>query len=84
MEKEEEEVEKARKEKGRREVTVAVKIVRRSEKEEVRQVTRDGGDRDLRMRDQDIAPESTRLEASQDAANAETDNTPYVNADSKT
>lgn len=78
VEKKEEKTEKMWKEGGgRREVAmaVAVEIIRRNEEEVVRPVKKDGEDRNLRMRDQDIILTSTRLETSQHANTKATDNT---------
>lgn len=68
--------------KGRRrgEVALAVEIVKRNEENMARPVTSDGGDGDLRMRDQDVTPKPARLEASQQATPAGTDNNHLIDA----
>lgn len=58
-------------------MVVAVEITRRNKGTRIRQVTRDGKDRDLRMRDEDVTPELTGLEASQHATIAGTDKTSF-------
>lgn len=86
------ELQKARKELGRaaekeeietqidggrkREMTVAVEIIRKNEEEVAGLPTRDGGDGDQKMRDQDSKPKLTELEVSQHATTAVTDKTP--------
>lgn len=58
MGREEEEAVKAQKDgRGRRELAVAVEIVRKSEEKVARPGTRDGDDGDLKMRDQDVTLE---------------------------
>lgn len=80
IEREEEEEEKTRIEGGgKKEVTVAVEIIRRSEEEMTRLVTRDQEDGDLSMRDQNVTLELAELEVSLHATPVGTDNTPLVN-----
>lgn len=48
-------------------MTVAVKIIKRSEKDVAKLVTRDKKGGDLRMKDQDVTPKPDRLELSHHA-----------------
>lgn len=82
---EEKEAEEARKEGGRRrEIAVSMDIIRRGKENVARLVTRDGEDRNLRMRNQEATLESAGLKASQHSTTAGTHNTPPVNAYSLT
>lgn len=52
-----------------------MEIIRKSEENVAKLVTRNGEEGDLRMRDQDVTPETAGLEESQHATPAETENT---------
>lgn len=60
-------------------MAVEVEIVRRNEEEVARPAIRNGEDRDLRMRDQEVTQVSAILEESQHANTKATDSTPLVN-----
>lgn len=65
-------------------MAVTVEIVRRKKEDVARPVTRDGKDRELRMRDHDVTPESTRLDVSQHTTPAGIDNTTVINGHTTT
>lgn len=82
---EQEETEKAPKERGgRREVPVAVKIVRRSEENVAKPVKRDRKDRNRRIRDQNVTLKPVVREALEHRTTARTANTPPPRANAYT
>lgn len=58
---------------------MAVEVIKRSEENLVRPVTREREDGDLKMRDKDVTPELVGLKASQHATLAGSENTASIN-----